>query len=188
MELVDGLEQTFDRAHTVIGNIRPDQLGDRTPCTDWDVRALLTHVVGVVSMMGPAARGETPTTPPDQFPLGDDPAAQFRAGADAALDAFRAPGVMDETMNGGAGPMPGAVYAGILMLDTTTHTWDLATATGQAPGLDEACAALALEQARMIVSPELRPGRFGEEVAVPDDAGATEQLVAFLGRQPRVTA
>ena len=34
----------------------------------------------------------------------------------------------------------------------------------------------------MIVSPEIRSGRFGPELTVPDDASTTRQLVAFLGR------
>jgi hypothetical protein len=34
------------------------------------------------------------------------------------------------------------------------------------------------------VTPELRPGRFGPEVSIGDDASPTDQLVAFLGRKP----
>ncbi len=36
----------------------------------------------------------------------------------------------------------------------------------------------------MIVSDELRVGRFGPEVAAPGERDATTQLVAFLGRTP----
>ena len=34
------------------------------------------------------------------------------------------------------------------------------------------------------ISPEIRAGRFGPEVPAPAGAGPTEQLVAYLGRQP----
>jgi uncharacterized protein (TIGR03086 family) len=83
-----------------------------------------------------------------------------------------------------AGPMPGRVLAGINLLDTATHTWDLATATGQPAKLPDDVAAAALEAGRQIVSPELRDGRFGPECTPPLDADATARLVAFLGRQP----
>jgi uncharacterized protein (TIGR03086 family) len=80
--------------------------------------------------------------------------------------------------------MPGRVLAGINLLDTATHTWDLATATGQPAELPDDVAAAALEAGRQIVSPELRNGRFGPEHTPPLDADATSRLVAFLGRQP----
>jgi uncharacterized protein (TIGR03086 family) len=184
MELTDGLDQAFDHAHKVIGGIRSDQLSDPTPCSEWDVRALLAHTIGVVTNIGARAAGETPAGPPDDFELGDDPALQFRTAADATLAAWRAPGALDRSLEWGAGPTPGRVLAGINLIDTATHTWDLAQATGQDPAVDESCAQLALDAARVTIVDEIRPGRFGPAVAVPADARVLDQLVAFLGRQP----
>jgi uncharacterized protein (TIGR03086 family) len=169
VELIDALEQTFDHAHRVIANVRADQLGAPTPCAEWDVRQLLEHAVGDA---------------PAPFVLGPDPASQFREAADGALAGWRTPGVFDRIVDGGAGPMPGRVLAGINLLDTATHSWDLATATGQPAALPDAVAETALEACRATISPEIRPGRFGPEVTAPANAGPTERLVAFLGRQP----
>jgi uncharacterized protein (TIGR03086 family) len=180
MELIDALEQTFQHAHGVIGNVRADQYDDPTPCPDWAVRDLLGHTIGVVAGLGAAAAG----TPPTEFALGPDPASQFREAADAALAAWRTPGVFDKVVDAGPGPMPGRVLAGINLLDTATHTWDVATATGQTTQLPDGVAEAALEASRATISPEIRPGRFGPELAAPSGAGPTEQLVAFLGRQP----
>ena len=74
--------------------------------------------------------------------------------------------------------------SGINLLDTATHTWDLATATGQPAALPQDVAETAVEECQAIVSPELRVGRFGPEVAAPAGADATTRLVAFLGRTP----
>ena len=180
MELIDALEQTFQYAHGVIGNVRGDQLDNPTPCTEWAVRDLLGHTIGVVAGLGAAAAG----TQPAEFVLGPDPAAQFQQAAKSALDAWNAPGVFDRVIDGGAGPMPGRVLAGINLLDTATHAWDIATATGQPIGLPDDVAAVALEVSRATISPDIRGGRFGPEVPAPDGAGPTQQLVAFLGRQP----
>jgi uncharacterized protein (TIGR03086 family) len=76
------------------------------------------------------------------------------------------------------------MLASINLLDTATHTWDIATATRQPTQLPTSVAEAALEASRATISPEIRPGRFGPEVAPSPDAGPTEQLVAFLGRQP----
>jgi uncharacterized protein (TIGR03086 family) len=180
MELIAALEQAFQHAHGVIGNVRADQYDDPTPCPDWAVRDLLGHTIGVVTGLGAAASGN----PPAEFALGPDPASQFREAADAALTAWRTPGVFDMIVDGGPGPMPGRALAGINLLDTATHTWDIATATGQPTQLPDGVAEAALEASRATISATIRPGRFGLEVPAALDAGPTEQLVAFLGRQP----
>jgi uncharacterized protein (TIGR03086 family) len=178
MEVADALDQTFAHAHTVIAGVAPAQYGDTTPCTEWTVRDLLEHMIGVVAGLGAAAAGDTP--PP--FELGPDPAAQFADAATAALDAWRRPGVLDRVIDGGAGAMPGHVYASINLLDTATHTWDLATATGQPAELPEPVASAAMEASRMTVTDQIRTGRFAAEQQAPSGASATQQLVTFLGR------
>jgi uncharacterized protein (TIGR03086 family) len=180
MELIDALEQTFHHVQGVIGNVRADQYDDPTPCPDWSVRDLLAHTIGVVAGLGAAAAGN----PSTEFVLGTDPAAQFREAATATLAAWRTPGVLDKIVDAGPGPMPGSVLAGINLLDTATHAWDIAAATGQPTQLPTGVAETALGVSRATISAELRPGRFGPEVPASPEAGPTEQLVAFLGRQP----
>ena len=180
MELIDALDQSFQHAHGIIAGVRAEQYDDRTPCEEWTVHDLLEHMVGVVAGLGAAAAG----SPAGEFTLGPDPAAQFQEASVAALAAWRTPDVLDRIVDGGAGPMPGRVLAGINLLDTATHSWDLATATGQPASLPEEVANAALEASRATISPDIRPGRFGPEVAVPAGAAPTERLVAFLGRTP----
>lgn len=180
MELIDSLEQTFAHAHDVIAHVGAAQHGDKTPCEEWTVRDLLEHMIGVVAGLGAAAGGR----PPAAFVLAEDSAAQFQDAAATALAAWRRPGVLDRVIDGGAGPMPGRVLASINLLDTATHTWDLATATRQPAELPDAVATAAVEASRMIVSPDTRPGRFGPELPAADGASTTQRLVAFLGRTP----
>lgn len=180
MDIIDALEQTFNHAHGVIAGVRADQYDDRTPCSEWSVRDLLDHMVGVVAGLGSAAAGNEPAP----FELGDDPAAQFQAAAAAAMPAWRRPGVLDAIIDAGPGPMPGRVLAGINLMDTATHTWDLATATGQPVTLPDDVAAAAIEASRATIVPEIRAGRFAPEVDVPSGASSTDALVAFLGRTP----
>jgi uncharacterized protein (TIGR03086 family) len=180
VDIIESLDSTFQHAHGVIAGVRSDQLGNSTPCPDWTVRDLLDHMIGVVTGLGAAAAGSER----QPFALAADPAAQFDVSSAAALAAWRSPGVLDRVVDGGAGPMPGRVLAGINLLDTATHTWDLATATGQPAELPDDVAAAALEASQQIISPEVRVGRFGPECTAPDGSGPTERLVAYLGRQP----
>jgi uncharacterized protein (TIGR03086 family) len=180
MDVIESLDQTFRHTGTVIAGVRPEQLDAPTPCAEWTVRDLLQHMVGVVAGMGAAASGQEPAL----FELDADLAGQFERAAVAAMAGWRTPGVLDRVIDGGAGPMPGRVLAGINLLDTATHTWDLATATGQPADLPPAVAESALEASQQIVSSEIRAGRFGPEQPAPEGAGPTEQLVTFLGRTP----
>jgi len=179
MDLLDALAQTFDHTHRVIGNVRADQWENPTPCPEWTVRDLLAHTIGVVATLGAAASGTAPTS----FVLGVDPAAQFHEAATATLAAWRVPGVLDTVVPIAAGPMPGRAVAGINLLDTATHAWDIAVASGQPAQLPHDVAQAALAESRAIIAPETRVGRFAGEVAAPPGAGPTERLVAFLGRR-----
>ncbi len=181
MDLIDTLDQTFQHAHGVIAGITAEQYDSPTPCEEWTVRDVLDHMIGVVAGLGAAAAGEARA---GTFELGPDPARQFEQLAAAALEAWRTPGVLDRILDGGPGPMPGRVLASINLLDTATHSWDLARATGQDATLPEPVAIAALEASLAIVSPELRAGRFGPERTAPDTADPTARLVAYLGRTP----
>lgn len=180
MDLIEALDRTFQHTHGVIAAVPSGQLDAATPCEEWRVRDLLEHMIGVVAGLGGAAAGADP----GPFTLDDDPAAQFESIAKMTLDAWSAPGALDRIIDGPAGALPGQVYAGINLLDTATHSWDLATACGLPSALPDDVAQFTLEVSRRTIAPEIRPGRFGSEVSAPKGSTATEQLVAFLGRRP----
>jgi uncharacterized protein (TIGR03086 family) len=184
MDLLDPLSQTFDHATKVIAGIGADQLDAATPCREWDLRALVTHTLGVVMNMGRGAGGRELLSDINAVPLDPDLAAQFRAEADRTLAAWTARGAEGE-VNIGAGPMPVEAGMSINLLDTATHSWDIARATGQDADLPDALAATVLAVSRGFVSDEIRTfAGFDPIVSVGADAGPTDQLVAFLGRRP----
>jgi uncharacterized protein (TIGR03086 family) len=184
MELLTALAQTFDHTHAVIAGVRADQMTNATPCTEWDVQALLGHTLGVVAGIGGGVRGDEAPADKSSFVLADDPAAQFRAIADGTLAAWRQAD-LDSEINIGAGPMPGTAALSINLLDTSTHAWDIARATGQPDELPEELASLVLGICQNFVTDELRGfAGFHPAVDVPDDSSTTAKLVAFLGRQP----
>ena len=180
MDLLVSLDHTFQHAGDVIARFTPEQLDHATPCDEWTVRDLLGHMIGVVGLFGTMAGG----APPEPFELGPDPGSQFRELSRGTLAAWGRPGVFDEVLDSRAGSMPGRALASINLLDTATHSWDLARATGQPAELPDDVARAALEASRQVVSDELREGRFGPPVPAPDGAGPTDQLVAYLGRRP----
>lgn len=184
MDLMDALDQMYDHGTKVVAAVRPDQLGDGTPCRDWTVRDLLTHTTGIVANIGKAARGEAVDGDPNEFALGDDVGGQFRAVAAGTLDAWKARGTEGE-MDIGGGAMPAHAALCVNLVDTCTHLWDIARATGQDVDLPPDLAATVLEVAHGLVDDGLR-GRvgIGPPVPVGADAAPADQLAAFMGRQP----
>ena len=183
----------------VIAAVRPDQMSDPTPCTEMDVRTLLTHLVGVVDRITALGAGEDPfavveaPAPDDRF------ANAWTQAAERATLAWKTPGVLEQPM---ALPWVQGTGADVLQsyfCELTVHTWDLATATGQHPEWDEDVVSAALD-ARDFLPAENRlelyeqiaasmgsdevPVPFAEAVATEDGASLIGQLVAWTGRNP----
>lgn len=187
MDLPALLDQAVASTGEIVAGFRPDQLGDPTPCSEWDVRALLNHLIGVSEAFSHAAEGE-PITRPDprtEYFQGDGYTAAYDAATEDLLAAWRTPGALDATITLPFGDVPGSVAASINFVDLLVHGWDLARATGQDPTFDPDLAEPALEVSRNLVSDEIRSaGAFGPEVAAPAGASEADRLVAFLGRNP----
>lgn len=179
--------RALDATGRLVAAVRPDQLGNDTPCEGWDVRTLLNHVVGGNWWAQELAAGKTIDEVGDRLDgdtLGDDPAAAYDASAAAAAAAFRAPGAMEAPCAVSYGPVPGAIYAGHRFIDVLIHGWDLAKGTGQDTTLDpelvDACWTVVEPQAELLAG----SGAFDTDVAAPDGADPQTRLLAALGRRP----
>ena len=172
-------------ANRIVANVRPDQLDAPTPCTEWDVRALLNHTAGLNRALAAGAAGEPPPAQ-DADHLGDDPAAAFAAAANAAHAALRAPGGLERTYRLPWGDMAGMDLAPVYLADTVIHAWDLAKATGQPTALDPDLCEAVLAWGRTMMRPEFRTpaSGFGPELPAPAEAPVCARLAAFYGRQP----
>jgi uncharacterized protein (TIGR03086 family) len=183
MELLAALDQSFDQARKIVGGVRADQYGRPTPCTEWDVRALLGHMVGVMVNMERGVSGGELLPDMNNIDLDDDVAAQFGAASERTLAAWRTNG-LDGEVNVGAGAMPAALGASINLVDTTAHTWDLARATGQDGAIPDSLAATSLQVAEGFVDGVRQFAGIAPAIAVPADASPTARFVAYMGRQP----
>jgi uncharacterized protein (TIGR03086 family) len=183
------LQRACDSTERVVERITPDQYSQPTPCTEWDVRALLNHVIGTLALGEALQRdtmpavGAAPGGLPDTDLVGDDPLKAYRANAEALLRAT-SDEALTRTHQTPFGEMPGSMLAGMVTLDVLVHGWDLAKATGQDTTLDDELAAHVLQFAQQTPSDEMRAPRICPAIPVPGDATTTQRLVAFLGRRP----
>ena len=178
-----------DATGTIVERISPEQLERPTPCTAWDVRALLNHLVGTLSLGAALLSDRAPAVAmaPGELPAADvldgDALGAYRAGVDALLTAADG-GALERAHTTPLGDMPGAVLGGFTTLDIAVHGWDLAKATGQPSPLDTSLAETVLGFARQAVTPDTRAPRIGPELPADPGAPATDRLVAYLGRRP----
>jgi uncharacterized protein (TIGR03086 family) len=183
MTLLRGvLSKTADLVDAV-----PVSAWDRsTPCPDYDVRALLGHIVGWSEMFAAAAQGEVFEGDPTAVVADADAGARFRAAADRIVSGWESLGV-DRTVQLTRGrDVPGPMVVVMTATEYLTHGWDLATGAGLPVPYSDAEADEALARVEKTLSPEFRgEGKaFGEIVPVPDDAPAMDRFIAFVGRHP----
>jgi len=191
MELFPAFENAVASTAEIVKATPAGKLDAPTPCTEWDVRTLLNHLIGTLWLAEGLFADQVPRYPmaPGGLPAadlaGEDPAAAYAEAAAAALAAAATGDTLTRVHVTPLGEMPGPALAGFTTLDILVHGWDLATATGQPVDLDGRLAAHALgfaEQA--LATEESRAGRIGPAVSVAADAPVTQRLAAFLGRRP----
>lgn len=172
---------------TLLAGTTAAQADDPTPCTDYDVQALAEHLHAVSAKLQAMGTGGNPLDLPDRVPLelGDGAAETYAAGAAAAMAVWADDAVLTGTVTAPFGPAPGALAAASFVMETVTHGWDLATATGQDPEADPAVVATAQAVAEGAVGDGPRPAHlpFEDPVAPPVGAGPTTRLAAYLGRR-----
>jgi uncharacterized protein (TIGR03086 family) len=173
----------------ILDGVTPAQYGLATPCEGWDVRALMNHVLGTLSL-GAALLGDTPPADnmapgelPDVDLVGDDPLKAYRIGVEALLGSAGGD-ALTRSHTTPLGEMRGAMLGGFTTLDIAVHGWDLAKATGQNATLDANLAEVVLGFARQTITVDSRAPRIGPEVPVGPGAPVTDQLVGYLGRRP----
>lgn len=175
-------------AGTVVAGVRDDQLDDPTPCTEYDVRRLRGHLLCVARRMAAVGRGEDPATVPQVIAdvPGDDWPAAWTEAAHEIQRVWSDDSLLGRDVVLPFATLPGAVALRIYTGETTVHTWDLATATGQSPAWDDAIVAGALATHRVALPADHRGPEvpFDPPVPVADDAPLIDQLVAWNGRRP----
>lgn len=173
----------------VVTNICPDQLGDPTPCTDFDVGRLVNHLLFWLPSLEAAGRKEA--VPP---PAGDESDVDLAQGdwtATLVADlqhtgiAWGKPQAWDGTTQmGNTAEMPANVIGGMVLGELVVHGWDLATATGQQIAWGDQV--LQHVHHDLMANADLgrKMGLYGPEVPVASDATLLDRVVGLTGRTP----
>lgn len=155
-----------------------------TPCTEWNVRQLVNHVVrgnhlNHIMLTQPALAMDYRRSAAEDV-LGDDPLQAFAESTQVCAEAFRQH--PDAKLVYPMGPIPASRALALRTTDVIIHTWDLARAVGADETLDPELVAWADDAFAETYAGLLdRPGVF----ATPAGQAPSDRQAAFVHRAGR---
>lgn len=162
--------------------VREDQHTLPTPCEEFDVRRLSSHLVGTVGRVIAIAETGSADSVPPLAPQHD--ADTFARLAERAQQAWADDALLDKPTTVPWGEAPGRQALWGYTGEALVHGWDLAVATGQPSEADPALVEPTAAEVRRFLPAHIRvPGLpFGPVVEPRAQAGSTERLANWSGR------
>jgi uncharacterized protein (TIGR03086 family) len=185
MDVVTQHRRVVDGWISRVEKVGADQWDLPTPCSEWNVRVLVNHVVGESLWTAPLLEGKTIAEVGDQFDgdvVGDDPAGAASRAAGTALEVAEQHLPEGGLVHLSYGEEDMHEYVRQLVADYLVHSWDLAKATGGDTSLD---ADLVAEVAVWFAERE-ELYRSAGAIGPRTDAGGDPQsdLLSAFGRTP----
>jgi uncharacterized protein (TIGR03086 family) len=164
-----------------------DGLDRPSPCTEYDVRALLGHIVATVERARVAGEdGDVSAQPVVVTGVPDDgwPAA-LAASVEKMQAVWADDALLDRPTTVPWGRVPGRATIWGYLNEALVHGWDLAVATGQDPEADPTVAEAALGAVQQFLPAEMRGEGipFNPVVESAPGAGPTERLANWSGHR-----
>ncbi len=190
----------------VVRRIRDDQWANQSPCEKWDARAVVDHVVFACVMVGGLAQGRdaaVPSTDDDgllpamiegygvapwirsdlrSIDRSGDPQVWWAEQLAVVLEQLDAPGALHSPARSLWGHTDLDGFLEFALHDPLCHAWDLATAVGQDPHLDERLCARALANIAHEAERMHREWVLGPALTAEPGAPPSVQLLRFCGR------
>lgn len=186
-----------EHLHGVVASLQPvlhgvpaQSAAAPTPCPDWDVHTLASHLMGTVEAMRRVGAGEALDRDDPWGSNGATLGEQWRSDLGERLIAFADAWAQPAAWEGDAmdGAVPRRAIGDMGFVEVMLHGWDLARGSGQQVEYDDAAVEEALAVMDRIGEQGRAQGAFGREVALEDDAPPFDRVLSQSGRDPHWTA
>jgi len=178
-------QRALDAFGEKVRAVGDDQWHWPTPCTDWDVRMLVNHLVSESRWMPPLLAGKTIAEVGgalDGDLLGDDPKQAWHTAAKEASEAVQSRGAMERTVHVSFGDIPGHEYTMQVFTDLVIHGWDLARGIGANERMDPELLQITYDTMAPFIAEFKGSGIYGPDVQPPPGADLQTRLLAMVGR------
>lgn len=172
MNSVTDFADVVHEVQRLVESLDEDQWSAPTPCDEWDVSAVVDHLLDLQRNFR-----VTMTAGPKQT------TSTFQDNAAVLIATFEEEGALERTVTTRLGGIPGLTALNILIMEHLVHGWDLGRATGRTPSFADSVVERTLTFAH-VMSPQLPPQlrNFKDPQPVPGDASALDRLAAVSGR------
>lgn len=160
----------------VLRNIKPADARAATPCSEYDVDALVDHLLGALAGLGAIAGAGEPVSAHDSY---EDRVSTVAGDVITAWKSVDLGG----TVQTPGGERPADFVVRIIALELVLHGWDLAQATGQVPHVADGVVSYVRELTTPVIE-SIRGTSFKPAVETPADASPIDAFAAFAGRTP----
>jgi uncharacterized protein (TIGR03086 family) len=161
--------------------VTPRLLSRPTPCSEWDLRALLSHMNDSFDALCEAVDDGWVSLTPSAYDRDADPVGRLRDKACRLIGSWTS-NPPDLVAVAGC-PVTATIVTTAGAMEVVVHGWDVAEACGQRRRIPDELAEELLELAPLFVTDADRDVRFAPPLTVLPDAGPGVQLLAFLGRR-----
>jgi uncharacterized protein (TIGR03086 family) len=163
---------------------QPRQLDAQTPCEDFKVRQLMGHLLGTAYRGLGTARGvSTRDIPHVVTEVPDDELAVTYATLATSIRHTWSQLAADDQVTAPWGPCTALEAARGFTVETVTHGWDLAVATGQPCDAPAGIADRCLTYAASVIPDRLRGVMYDAPIVESGTCSATERLAHLLGHK-----
>jgi uncharacterized protein (TIGR03086 family) len=187
MNLHSEMAASAAEAARVVCGVSSDQLSAATPCTDWDLRALLNHMI-LWTAYSAERRARDEQVPGEliskDFVAEAGYAADYAAQLDKAVAAWSDPAAWQRNLNVMGTATPAADVAALLIAEMVLHGWDAAKASGQDYTCRDDVAAAVLGAVEANAELFRQYQGFADPIPVPASAPVLDRALAWSGRDP----
>jgi uncharacterized protein (TIGR03086 family) len=155
-----------------------------SPCTGWQARDVLEHVIGFHDVLLLRPLGLKPQRPRDDPQRRWDLTYERLQEALGDKELFERVVEVPAVENNPATQLDASKLVPQLTQDVLVHTWDLARSVGADDSLDPAWCAFFWDQLPADPNALSASGMFAAPIAVSGEADAQSRLLARLGRDP----
>jgi len=192
------LRDTLDQTRAILTEIEDAQLHLPTPCGDFDVAKVISHMIGGIDFIAAAAASATSggaagggdagsvKAAPDAASTAEELLAAYDAACETAIYEWEDDPLLHEQLTLPWAKMSGAQFLELYTVEVMVHAWDVAVSVGQEGKLDDEIAEALLPVAHQMIPAEGRGGDgapFAPVVEVPGTARAADRLAAYTGRR-----
>jgi uncharacterized protein (TIGR03086 family) len=196
--MLEDLRAATEWAALLFDGVDIDHQADRpTPCTEWNVRALMNHVIawnrlfaaGLLKVRPPdeITAAALATTPGSAEPVPDlvhgAPGHAYRTSSHELLAVVSLDPQLQGTCELPIGELPATTVFSMALLDNIVHGWDLATATDQDATIPELLLAMLEPAVASLPIDRTRGTAFAPVRPAPEGASRQQRVLAYLGRR-----